>query len=79
MRAGGARPPPLTIFTITYKVAMYALAERADTLTLSHLYQYMYVLCDCDQGDSSLPFLHFLMFMFWNYYVLKLLRLVKLR
>jgi hypothetical protein len=43
VRVGGARPPVSTIFTITYKVAVYALAERADTLTLSHLY--LYELC----------------------------------
>ncbi len=35
---GGARPPPL----LTSKVAVYAPAEWADTLTLFHLYQYMY-------------------------------------
>ncbi len=39
---GGARPPPLITFTLTSKVAMYAPAEWADTLTLFHLYQYMY-------------------------------------
>ncbi len=39
---GGARPPLFTTVTITYKVALYALAEWADTLTLFHLYQYMY-------------------------------------
>jgi hypothetical protein len=33
--------PPLTIFTITYKVAVYAQAERADTLPLFHLYPYV--------------------------------------
>jgi hypothetical protein len=35
-----ARPPPFTPVTITYKVAVYAPAERADTctLTLFHLY-----------------------------------------
>jgi hypothetical protein len=27
---GGVRPPPFTIFTIMYKVAVYAPAERAD-------------------------------------------------
>jgi hypothetical protein len=33
MRVGGrARPPPFTISTITYKVAVYAPAEQADTL-----------------------------------------------
>jgi hypothetical protein len=35
---GGARPPPFIIFTITSKVAVYAPAEWADTLTLFHLY-----------------------------------------
>ncbi len=39
---GGARPPPLIKFTLTSKVAVYAPAEWADTLTLFHLYQYMY-------------------------------------
>ncbi len=29
---GGARPPPFTISTITYKVVVYSPAERADTL-----------------------------------------------
>ena len=42
MRVGGARPPPLITFTLTSKVAVYAPAEWADTLTLFHLYQYMY-------------------------------------
>jgi hypothetical protein len=37
----GARQPPFTTFTITYKVAVLAPAEWAETLTLSHLYQYM--------------------------------------
>jgi hypothetical protein len=37
-----ARPPPLFTFTLTSKVAVYASAEWADTLTLFHLYQYMY-------------------------------------
>ncbi len=39
---GGARPPPLITFTLTSKVAVYAPAEWADTLTLFHLYQYMF-------------------------------------
>jgi hypothetical protein len=38
--------PPFTQFTITYKVAVYAPAERADTLPLFHLYPY--VLCGID-------------------------------
>ena len=36
-RVGGARPPPFTTITITSKVAVYAPAEWADTLTLFHL------------------------------------------
>ncbi len=39
---GGSRPYPFTIFTITYKVAVSAPAERADPLTLFHLYPYVY-------------------------------------
>ncbi len=35
---GGARPPPFILFTISYKVAVYAPAERADTPALFHLY-----------------------------------------
>jgi hypothetical protein len=42
VRVGGARPPPFNTFTLTSKVAVYAPAEWADTLTLVHLYQYMY-------------------------------------
>ncbi len=34
MRVGGARPPLLITFTLTSKVAVYAPAEWADTLTL---------------------------------------------
>ncbi len=33
---GGTRPPPLITITITSKVAVYAPAEWADTLTLFH-------------------------------------------
>jgi hypothetical protein len=33
----GERPPPFITFTITSKVAVYAPAEWADTLTLFHL------------------------------------------
>ncbi len=39
---GGARPPPF--ITITYKVVVYAPAERAGTLPLFLLYP-LYVLC----------------------------------
>ncbi len=39
---GGALPPPFTISTITYKVVVYAPAERADTLPLFLLYPYVY-------------------------------------
>jgi hypothetical protein len=41
-RVGCARPPLFTSFTITYKVAVYAPAEWAETLSLFHLCQYMY-------------------------------------
>ncbi len=42
VRVGGTRPPPFTLFTIMYKVAVNAPAERADTLPLYRLYPYMY-------------------------------------
>ncbi len=42
MRVGGARPSPLITFTLNSKVAVYAPAKWADTLTLFHLYEYMY-------------------------------------
>jgi hypothetical protein len=38
---GDARPPPFIIFTITYKVAVYASSDKADTLPLFHLYPYV--------------------------------------
>jgi hypothetical protein len=34
---GGARPPPFITFIITSEVAIYVLAEWADTLTLFQL------------------------------------------
>ncbi len=39
---GGARPPPFTVPSITYKVVVYAPAERADALPLFLLYPFMY-------------------------------------
>ncbi len=39
---GGARPSPFTKSTITYKVVVYALPERAHTLPPFLLYLYMY-------------------------------------
>ncbi len=39
---GGARPLAFILVIITYKVAVYPPAERADTLLLFHLYPYMY-------------------------------------
>jgi hypothetical protein len=47
---GGARPPPFTKLTITYKVAVYAPAEWADALTLFHLYQY---ILETREGDME--------------------------
>jgi hypothetical protein len=38
----GVRPPAFAISTITYKVVVYAPAERADTLPLFLFYTYMY-------------------------------------
>ncbi len=53
VRVAGARPPSFPIFTITYKVAMFDPAEWAYTLTLFHLYQYMYSV-DHTLGLNSL-------------------------
>ncbi len=50
---GGARPPPLITFTLTSKVAVYAPAEWADTLTLFHLYQYMYSVVNILNGHKQ--------------------------
>jgi hypothetical protein len=50
---GGARPPPFITFTITSNVAVYALAEWADTITLFHVSSLVkictlwYKLCKC--------------------------------
>ena len=41
---GCTRPPPFTISTVTYKVVVYATAERADTLPLFLLYPYVVCL-----------------------------------
>jgi hypothetical protein len=41
-KGGGCTPTPFSTFTITSKVAVYAPAEWADTLTLFHLYHNMY-------------------------------------
>ncbi len=40
--SGGYTPTPFTIFTITYKVVMYAPAERADAPPLFLLHPYTY-------------------------------------
>jgi hypothetical protein len=50
---GGAGPLPFTIFTITYKGAVYTPAERADTIPLFHLHP-LYLLCD---DDDQKPFI----------------------
>jgi hypothetical protein len=41
---GSARPPPVTLVSITYNVAVYTPAERADTLIHSP-YFYSIPLC----------------------------------
>jgi hypothetical protein len=43
VRGGGCTPS--CNFTITYKVVVYAPAERADTHSLFLIYPYIYVLC----------------------------------
>ncbi len=47
---GGYTPTPVHSI-ITYKVAVYAPAERAYTLPVFHLYPY--VLCDLDERAGS--------------------------
>jgi hypothetical protein len=53
VRVGGARPPPFTTITNTSKVAVYDPAEWADTLTLFHLYQYMYSVDGTRKGGGN--------------------------
>jgi hypothetical protein len=50
----GARSPPFTIFTITYKVVVYAPAERAAILPLFLLYPYMYSVLQAPPPPSYL-------------------------
>ncbi len=54
-RGGGARPPPVITFTITYKVAVYAPAAWADTLTQYHLYHYMYSVLPSTYKSTDYP------------------------
>jgi hypothetical protein len=56
---GGARPPPFTISTITYKVVVYryAPAERAGTLHRCLLYLYLYSV---EETYSQRKFIYFL-------------------
>ncbi len=42
VEVGGCTHTPVTLSTITSKVLVYALAERADKLSLFLLYPYMY-------------------------------------
>jgi hypothetical protein len=44
---GGCTPTPFQTITITYKVAVYALAERTDTLTLFPLSPFILFECIC--------------------------------
>ncbi len=44
VRVGCTRPHPFTLFTIMYKVAVYAPPERADTLPVFHHYS-NFTLC----------------------------------
>ncbi len=56
---GGARPPPFTISTITYKVVAYPPAERAKTPPppLFLLYPYMYSVGPWPPPETFLTFL----------------------
>jgi hypothetical protein len=49
VRVGGARPPP----TITYKVVMYAPAERAYTIHLFLIYPYVVMTTVVDYENSD--------------------------
>jgi hypothetical protein len=53
-KGGGCTPTPFHSITIIYKVAVYAPAERADTLPLFLLYPY---ICSVVAPDtlSSIP------------------------
>ncbi len=53
MAVGGASPSPFTIVSITNRVVVYAPAEWADTLTLFHVYQYMYSVVDTSVLDPE--------------------------
>jgi hypothetical protein len=53
LRVGGARPPPFTRSTITYKIAVCSPAERADTLPLFLLYPYMYSVSKTVQNGGG--------------------------
>jgi hypothetical protein len=63
---GRCRPSPFTLSTITYKVVLYAPAEREDTLPLFLLHLYMYsVLLALPQPPTPNPCLYVL----FNIYV----------
>jgi hypothetical protein len=49
---GGCTPTPPITFTLTSKVAVYAPAEWADTLTLFHLYQMFSVVYTTEYSDA---------------------------
>jgi hypothetical protein len=48
---GGCTPTPFHSITITYKVAVYSPAERADTLHVFHIYPYMLCGIYCMKMD----------------------------
>ncbi len=52
---GGARPPPFTLFTITYKVAVSDLVERADTSPPFLISSTLYVLYEGEYTQLTLP------------------------
>ncbi len=49
-KGGGFHAHPLLAYYFTYKVKVYVPAEWADTITLFHLYQYMYSVVTSPNG-----------------------------
>ncbi len=50
---GGVRPSPFIIFTITYKVAAYSPAERADTFIFTPIYAVVVVKKNLRGGGKT--------------------------
>ncbi len=76
---GGARPPPFTIFTITYKAVVYAPAERADTVPLFLLYLYLYSVGYKVQASFNISFALSLRFILFRKNLRKSWNVLKIR